>query len=254
MIPENVAATQGPCSIALLARIPGNATASAARGASQPRATGVIQWPVKAKRLSIQDWIPQIQEACRNRAHKLLELAGLMSRVRTSLAHGDWGQLWDAQAPPLAKLPLCRRTANMLVTIGLNLSELANGHNHAHLPAALNTLYFLAQLGRQLVEQLIREGRIHPRLTLAEAKALLAQFKPHSDPKSARSAIRQRAARFERFLREGLAAWTPGEREFLRHKFNGWIELVAFKNLRPQFDTSPKTPPQHHSNKNGTLL
>jgi hypothetical protein len=60
----------------------------------------------------------------------------------------------------------------MLVVIGKVLGDL-DAHKCAQLPRSLRAVYYLARLGRTLVDQLIGSGRIHPGLSLRAAKSLL---------------------------------------------------------------------------------
>lgn len=82
----------------------------------------------------------------------------------------------------------------------------------AQLPAALNTLYCLSELGREKIEELIIEGRIHPGLKLREAEALVAECFPEGCM-TLRSKLQTRLNRFARFVRREMGTWTPQERE-----------------------------------------
>src|SRR2546427_5418469 len=58
----------------------------------------------------------------------------------------------------------------------------------ANLPRGWNILYCLTRLDRHTVERLIRGGIVHPKLTLREAKELVAQFTGKKSPDQKRKA------------------------------------------------------------------
>jgi hypothetical protein len=92
-----------------------------------------------------------------------------------------------------------------------------NANDRSHLPTAFRILNCLAQLGRKRIEQLIGQGRIHPGLSLREAKALLAEY--HL-PESRRGTFRSKKARarfagFARFVRKNMGSWTNQERDMV---------------------------------------
>lgn len=170
--------------------------------------TGVFPPPVatQSRPLTLSDWIDAITKVWRENASNTLELAGLLSRAKIGLRHGDWSRLWRGQ------LPFSKRKGEMLVVIGQTLGNL-DAQNSAHLPSAWNTLYYLARLGRPLVEQLIQQGRIHPRLTLQEAKPLLAEYKPHLFQEKTRCVrVKQRLTQFAAFVQDTVATWSWQER------------------------------------------
>jgi hypothetical protein len=164
--------------------------------------------PVNPKPYSLDEWIQLIREACSRGANSTLELARLMSQARRTLPYGRWSQLWRSDG-----LRFSRRKGEMLVVIGQCVKGL-DAQNSAQLPAAWNTLYYLARLGRVTVERLIEQGRIHPGLSLREAQAMLAEHRPGTPQQTPQSKLRNRLARFAAFIRGGLEAWPQTEREW----------------------------------------
>lgn len=155
----------------------------------------------------LADWIGLIRQVCAQGSNSTLELARLMNRARRALPYGGWGQLWRA-----GSLPFSRRKGEMLVVIGECVEGL-DAQNSAQLPMAWNTLYYLARLGRAIMERLIEQGRIHPGLSLHEAQTLLAQHHP-ARCKSARSKLRNRLANLAAFIRLNAGSWPQAEQDF----------------------------------------
>jgi hypothetical protein len=118
------------------------------------------------------NWIDKISRAWARGPANTLALARLLHQARQSMKHGQWSHIWRSP-----RLPFSKRKAEMLVTVGEVLGGL-NAKNSAHLPTAWNTLYYIAQLGQTLTEQLIGEGRIHPRFLLRQARELVAEHRP----------------------------------------------------------------------------
>jgi hypothetical protein len=154
----------------------------------------------------LRDWFCKIQEACARESNNLLKLAGLMAEARHALPRGGWSQLWQTK-----KMPFSKRKGEMLVVIGKGVEGL-NANNCAHLPIAWRTLYFITRLGRQIMERLIDEGRIHPGLSLQGAKELLTEYLPKSQRTPSRSKMEVRLARFSAFIRTNLETWSQEER------------------------------------------
>jgi hypothetical protein len=165
-------------------------------------------------KVDLRDWVSQIQAAYAREASDVLELARLMSRVHGRLPYGSWGRLWESRE---MRMPFKKRKGDMLVTIGRCVEGL-DAQSSAQLPAAWNTLYYLARLGCKLMEKLISEGRIHPGLSLEEAKALLAQYRPGNRRTTSRSKLQRRLDAFAVFVREKLGTWLPQEREMVAEK------------------------------------
>jgi hypothetical protein len=192
--------------------------------------------------LPLAGWIRLICEICARGANDTLKLARLMSQARRALPYGGWGQLWRA-----VRLPFSKRKGEMLVVIGECVEGL-DAQNSAQLPMAWNTLYYLARLGRVMVERLVEQGRIHPGLSLREAQTLLAEHHP-ARCKNARSKLRNRLANLAAFIRVNAGSWSWSEQEFAsrqlsdlageirkaarRADIGGEAEAVQFLHLQP---------------------
>lgn len=123
-------------------------------------------------------------------------------------------------------MPFSKRKAEMLARIGLEMGNLS-AQSFAHLPTAWSTLYYVAWLGRRTVEQLIQEGHIHPRLSLQEAKDLLAEHQQARERKPADRKVQRRFASFAGFVRDAASNWSAEERRFARVQL-----LKILKTLR----------------------
>jgi len=155
-------------------------------------------------------WESKIRKCLVRGNSATLDLARILSAARRALHFGEWSQLWAS-----ARRPFSKRKAEMLVVVGRELGEIG-AQNSAHLPWRWNILYYLARLGRSLVERLIVEQTIHPALTLTEAKALLARFKGQPERAGRRSSVLQRLRRFSEFVRQTSPEWTAAQRDVVQ--------------------------------------
>jgi hypothetical protein len=153
-------------------------------------------------------WVCRIQAACARGASNVLELARLVRAARSALSYGGWSKLWQT-----GEMPFSKRKGEMLVTIGGCLEGLSDAQTSARLPAAWNTLYYLARLGSGTLKQLIDQGRVHPGLRLQEARELLAEYLPGSRRPTSNSKLQIRLARFAEFIQTNLRTWSQQERE-----------------------------------------
>lgn len=144
------------------------------------------------------------------------ELARLVYDAKKKLLRGQWTELWRSPGIPFSK-----RKAEMLAAIGQGLGAL-NPQTFAHLPVGWSILYQLSRLNLEVLHRHIHDGLIHPNLTLAEAKSLVAAFNGRAkNENSQRPKIKQRLRRFVEFVHETIEKWSPEERS-LAH-----IELTA---------------------------
>lgn len=92
-----------------------------------------------------------------------------LHQFRDGLGMDDWNQLLNS-----GRLPFSPRTAQTLARIGKHkvLADMKYGHL---LPDALTILNVIAALPPSVVEQALRNGNIHPKTTLPEAKHLVAE-------------------------------------------------------------------------------
>ena len=163
--------------------------------------------------------IEAIKKVWSQGAGNSIELARVVWDARRQLLHGQWEHV-------LKSLPFSKRKANMLVTIGKELGW-AIGQIFAQLPVGWSILYQLAQLSRAVFERMVKEGAIHPKLTLREAKELLARFKGRPSPRhSPKGGVKYRLQQFRIYVRRTLSQWKPEERAAARTELTRLLELV----------------------------
>ena len=126
----------------------------------------------------------------------------------------------------------------MLAVIGDQMGGL-DSQTSANLPRGWNILYQLARLDRQTLHLLIQEGFIHPKLTLRQAKELVARLRGKETAAVRRKAnVRERLRRFAEFVRDTVSDWEPEERELATETLGQLIEKIgvaetsAFKAAR----------------------
>jgi hypothetical protein len=175
----------------------------------------------------LSGWAAEIKEAFARGVSGTMSLARVIARAKAKLRHGEWARLWHTEHMPFGK-----RKAEMLVAVGKTMGDL-NAHDRAHLPLAWHTLYVLAALGRVLIEQLIAEGRIHPRLTLIEAKKLVIEFKPALAQSPTRPRVRLRISRFADFVRTTLPNWSQEHCDLARSELSQLLaEIQSLQTAR----------------------
>jgi hypothetical protein len=82
----------------------------------------------------------------------------------------------------------------------------------------LHTLYFLARLGQNAVEQLIAQGRIGPKLSLREAKSLLREPAAESEPKNSCAKLKARLRALAGLIRAESGSWPEEQRQFVHRQ------------------------------------
>jgi hypothetical protein len=159
----------------------------------------------------LADWIRRIQAACAREANNVLELARLIWQARESLRphHGSWSALWKS-----GKMAIGKRLAEKYVAVGEGFDGLS-ANDRSHLPAAFSTLYCLADLGREAIEDLIAQGRIHPGLKLKEAEALVAEFLSEGEAANSRPEPLTRLERFARYVQKRFETWSQQQRDMV---------------------------------------
>jgi hypothetical protein len=172
---------------------------------------------------SISEWIVEIRKVWTLGASGTLDLARVVSAAKNRLQqhYGQWSQLWKSEQ----KMPLSKRTADMLAVIGAQMGGL-DSQTSANLPRGWNILYCLARLDRGTLEQLIQKGFIDPKLTLREAKELVARLKG-IEPNTRKANVRERLRRFAEFIRITVSDWQPDERELATETLTQLIEEIG---------------------------
>ncbi len=156
---------------------------------------------------SAAEWADEIRTLmARGRSHAR-ELTIAVHSAKMKLPYGEWTELWRSETAPFSK-----RKADMLAAIGGALGRL-DEQTFAHLPTGWSILYRLAQINRPTLMEYITKGRIHPGLSLAEAKDLLAESRGQRAPdRERRSRVRARLNSFSKFVCETCSNWSVEER------------------------------------------
>ncbi len=183
------------------------------------------------ERRSLAGWTSEIRRLLARGPASVLQLARTVRLARRSLAYGEWERLCKT------KELFSKTKANMLVNIG-DAFRTADDQISVHLPWAWNTLHCLARLGLQLTKDLIAQGRVHPGLTLDQARQLLAEF-GMTARRSRLSSPERRAARFAAFVEAEAADWSDDERQFVLDKILPLLELLRPANLAPRIFPRP---------------
>jgi hypothetical protein len=165
---------------------------------------------------TLAGWIGEIKKVWARGASSTLDLARVLSAAKNRLQqhYGQWSRLWKSEQ----KMPLSKSTADRLATVGARMGWLDSATS-LNLPRGWNILFCLARLDRQTLEQQIEQGFIHPKLTLREAKALVAQLKGQQTEARMRKAnFRLWLRRSADFVRNYKSEWGPDERELVTAK------------------------------------
>ena len=181
----------------------------------RPRMTQArTQAAVSGNRLGTEE-IPQAGAAWASEVRRIwgeggantFELARVVCAARGRLRHGDWSRFWRS-----VEMPFSKKKADRLVAIGHGLGW-ANGPTLSHLPHGWSILYCLARLERPDLERLIGEGIVHPKLTLREARELIARLsgKFSGEPKGPN--VRERVEQFAEFVSATLPNWSLAQRQ-----------------------------------------
>jgi hypothetical protein len=134
------------------------------------------------------------------------------------MGYGAWAQLCRSK-----QMPFSKRKADMLARVGENFEDL-DEQTFAHLPRGWSVLYYLSLLGVETIKRGLEEGWIHPKLTLREARELLARWRTCAmDVKPKKGNVRHRLVKFREFVLATLPQWTAAECDMAR---NAFIELA----------------------------
>jgi len=110
-------------------------------------------------------WVTEVWRISAEKGANTLRLAKVLRAARKSLLRGQWAEHWRS-----GTMPFFKKKADMLVRIAL-LAGL-NEQTFSHLPLGWSILYPLARLELDTLEALVREGIVHPKLTVTQAEAL----------------------------------------------------------------------------------
>lgn len=152
----------------------------------------------------------------------MMEMAKVVLAARHRLRYGEWSKLWQS-----GRMPFSKRKGEMLVVIGERLGCI-DAQSFAHLPVGWSVLYWLARLQRGILTRLVEEGVIHPKLTLREARELVAKVNGCSTQVSTKtSAVQRRLRGFCGYVERTFAAWCPADREFARSELSRLIRQIS---------------------------
>ena len=174
---------------------------------------------------SVSDWIGEIKKVWARGSSSTLDLARVVSAAKNRLQrhYGQWSRLWKSKQ----KMPLSKSTADRLATVGDRMGWMDSATS-LNLPRGWNILFCLARLDRQTLEQLIEQGFIHPKLTLREAKELVARLsgKP-TEARTRKANVRRWLRRSAEFVRNTVSDWEPDERELATEELTRFIDQIG---------------------------
>jgi len=113
---------------------------------------------------TVHDYLERIGNIRAEGVASIIARGGVLNDAIDRLPHGAWKDL-------CAQLPFSQRHAHRLRSIAAH-PVLANRTFLSFLPDDVTTLYILSRLAPELIEQAIADGRIHPGMRVADAKAL----------------------------------------------------------------------------------
>ena len=136
--------------------------------------------------------------------------------------YGQWTRLWKADQ----KMPVSKSTADQPAVIGQRMGGL-DSQTSENLPRGWNILFCLAGLDRGTLVHLIQQGFIHPKLTLREAKELVARLrgKP-TEARTRKANLRQWLRRSAEFVHNNVSDWEPDELELATEGLTRLIEQI----------------------------
>ena len=173
---------------------------------------------------SVAEWMGKIKKVWALGASGTLDLARVLSSAKNQLRrhYGQWSRLWKSEH----KIPLSKSTADRLATVGDRMGWIDSATS-LNLPRGWNILFCLAPLDRQTLEQLIEQGFIHPKLTLREAKALVARLKGKpTEARTRKANFREWLRRSAEFVRNNKSDWELDERELVTEGLTRLIEQI----------------------------
>jgi hypothetical protein len=164
---------------------------------------------------TMAEWVQEISAAFSRGRENAMALAKVVWTAKRKLLFGQWTALWRSGGIPFSK-----RKGEMLVVIWKGLGSL-NAQVAAHLPSSWSTLYLLAQFDSKVLVELSGQGKVHPALTIQEARNLLSAVNTRHRP--GRSQVQRRLSSFKDFVHSALNNWTVGERDLVQ---DGLLQLA----------------------------
>ena len=128
---------------------------------------------------SAEGWAKLMKLALRAKKNTIIGIGRLFHVAKIVLDRGEWSRVWEL--PKSERPPLSKRHGDRYASIGQEFGD-ANetwpSHLADQLPASVEALGYLAQIGRQLVLELIVDGTIHEGLTANKARELRNIYRP----------------------------------------------------------------------------
>lgn len=112
-----------------------------------------------------------IRRANGGSARAIVDLGRLIRAAKEALGHGKWLALFKQKRPGFGL-----RRAEMLLKIGGN-ETLAKSQWFASLPHGIVVLFELSHIPAEQLERLLDAGKVHQRLTRAQARTLAGRDK-----------------------------------------------------------------------------
>jgi hypothetical protein len=113
-----------------------------------------------------KQWTKLITDAWQSTVDGIIKTGELLVEAKEDLDHGEWIPMIEED------LPFHRNTATRLMRISKH-PVIGNATHVLHLPAAWGTLDVLARIEGPKLEQLIENGKVHPKMERKDAKKLV---------------------------------------------------------------------------------
>jgi hypothetical protein len=170
-------------------------------------------------------WIKELVPAYGKTIEAVFDMGRVLSAARDELKPlRHWTKFLKEDA-----LPFGARKVQTLIRIYAHFGDLP-AQTVARLPQGWAILNVLSQLDPANVEHLIAEGKVHPTLTLNEAKILAGK----STPKEARRVgAGEWAQKVANQAAEHLSEWANNEREMAANELSALVEKLRNMSQKP---------------------
>ncbi|MEQ2005163.1 MAG: hypothetical protein ABMA26_00075 [Limisphaerales bacterium] len=192
------------------ARQPDRRPAQRGRVPSAPQEAAAVLHAAPPSTASVDDWVEDIRRANGGSTRAIVELGRLIREAKEALGHGKWLALFKQKRPGFGL-----RRAEMLLKIGGN-EALAKSQWFANLPHGIVVLYELSHIPADQLERLLDVGKVHQRLTRAQARTLAGRDK--NDHERAFDLVKAEQ-RLKNLLDQEVVRW-PGE------QLGGFVTVV----------------------------
>ncbi len=174
------------------------------------------------------DWIVEINKVWARDAASTLDMARVVSAAKGHLRqqYGKWSQLWKSGQ----EMPISKSTADQLAVIGQQMGGL-DSQTSENLPRGWNTLYCLARLDRGTLEQLVQQEAVHPKLTLRQARSLVARLRgTRTHARTRKASVREWLRRSAEYVSTHSPDWSEDVRELATEGLTQLIEQIATRS------------------------